>query len=106
MTNYETELLETLEREQEAFNILNETCENWKRNCMKLLKQYTELLIKNDELVKENIELKALLSQKEEEYDDLEDSAKLNEEWYEPELYKSGYDSAMEGYDPYVLWLA
>lgn len=103
MTNYETELLETLEREQEAFNILNETCENWKRNCMKLLKQYTELLIKNDDLVKENIELKALLSQKEEEYDDLEDYTKLTEEWYESELYNSGYDSAMEGYDPYVL---
>lgn len=103
MTNYETELLETLEREQEAFNILNETCENWKRNCMKLLKQYTELLIKNDDLVKENIELKALLSQKEEEYDDLEDYTKMTGEWYESELYKSGYDSAMEGYDPYVL---
>lgn len=103
MKNYETELLETLEREQEAFNILNETCENWKRNCMKLLKQYTELLIKNDDLVKENIELKALLSQKEEEYDDLEDYTKMTEEWYESELYKSGYDSAMEGYDPYVL---
>ena len=104
MTNYETELLESLEREQEAFNILNETCENWKHNCMKLLKQYTELLIKNDDLAKENIELKALLSTYDEKYNNIEytkSNAKMTPD--ELELYKSGYDSAMEGYDPYVL---
>ena len=104
MTNYETELLESLEREQEAFNILNETCENWRRNCMKLLKQYTELLIKNDDLVKENIELKALLSTYDEKYNNIEytkSNAKMTPD--ELKLYESGYDSAMEGYDPYVL---